>query len=386
MVDRRLLAVRRKKIVSQRPANEWQALFAPCAPESAGATVVLHEVRRGGEPLLLLPARGALAARALALYPAQTARARAAKTLLQFALRLGLKSVLEKVRLPVAGNDGFAKFLSETAGLPAGPLPDFAVLAGNPRAPGRRFVLLLFGADGRPAAVVKAGVSETAQHLVAVEAEFLQRAPANSPGLPRLRGTFQARGARAFALAFFAGSSPNPDDSKKLGDLLGAWLATNQQVRVRELGAWRRLAAAGSESPLPVALQTLAEARVHPALTHGDFAPWNVKVSRGQWTVLDWERGELAGVPGWDWFHFVMQPAVLVRREGTEDLLARFERLLDSAYFSKYAGRAGIGEQGRVLALAYLAYCTRVTRQTEGRDQVLALERAAAARWFAGKG
>ena len=371
--------------MSQHAANQWQDLFAPCAPESAGATVVLHVVRRGGEPLLLLPARGALAARALALYPAQTARARAAKTLLQIALRFGLKPGLEAVRLTVAGNDGFAKFLSGTAGLPAGALPDFAVLAGNPRAPGRRFVLLLFGADGRPTAVVKAGVSETAQHLVAVEAEFLQRAPANSPGLPKLRGTFQERGTRAFALDFFAGSSPNLDDSKQLGELLGSWLATNQQVPLREFGAWRRLAAAGSESPLPGALQTLAEARVHPALTHGDFAPWNVKVSRGKWTVLDWERGELAGVPGWDWFHFVMQPAVLVRREGAAALLSRCERLLVSAEFLNYALRAGIGEQGRALALAYLAYCTRVTRQTEGRDQVLELERAAAARWFSGK-
>jgi hypothetical protein len=197
-----------------------------------------------------------------------------------------------------------------------------------------------------------------------------------------LRGLFETRSARAFALDFHAGSSPATDSSKKIGELLSAWLATDRPVTLGELGAWRRLVAAGSESPLPGALAPLAAARVHPALTHGDFAPWNVKVSRGQWTVLDWERGELAGVPGWDWFHFVMQPAVLVRRERTDVLLARFEHLLTSVEFLHYARRAGIGENGRALALAYLAYCTRVTRQTEGRDQIQALERAAAARWF----
>ena len=370
--------------MSQNSAHEWQNLFAPCAPEAVGAEVVLHAVRRGGEPWLLLPARGDLAARALELYPAQTARARAAKNLLRIALRFGLKPGLEKVRLPVASNDAFANFLSETASRPAGTLPEFALLAGNPRAPGRRFVLLLFGPTGQPAVVVKAGRSETAQHLVAAEADFLQRAPLNAPGLPRLRGTFQMRGTRAFALDFFAGASPEPDAGAQLGELLGAWLTTNRQVALGDLEGWRRLVAA-SESPLPDALQKLARIRVHPALTHGDFAPWNVKASRGQWAVLDWERGELAGVPGWDWFHFVIQTALLVRREPAEDLLSRFEHLLDSAQFSNYATRAGIGEHGRALALAYLAGCIRVTRQTEGREQLLELERAAAARWFAGK-
>jgi hypothetical protein len=368
--------------VSQQTTDDWQQLFARCAPETAGATVVLHMVRRGGEPLLLLPGRGVLAARSLALYPAQTGRARAAKTLLQFALRLGFNPGLEKVRLRVAVNDAFANFLSQTAGQPAGTLPNFAMLAGNPRTPGRRFVLLLFGADGRPAAVVKAGGSEAARQLLAVEEELLQAAPRGAPGLPKLRGTFHARGARAFALDFFPGSSPKAANPKKLGALLGAWLATDRRLAVSELGAWRRLVAAGSGSPLPGALTALAEARIHPALTHGDFAPWNVKVTSGHWTVLDWERGELAGVPGWDWLHFVMQPALLVRRERTEALLARLEQLLASADFLSYARVAGIGDQGRALALAYLAGCTRVTRQTEGREQLHALERAAMTRWF----
>jgi len=167
--------------------------------------------------------------------------------------------------------------------------------------------------------------------------------------------------------------------------LLGSWLTAKQRLRSGTRGV-AAVVGGGSESPLPGACQgRWAEARVHPALTHGDFAPWNVKVSRGQWTVLDWERGELAGVPGWDWFHFVMQPAVLVRRERTESLLSRFEHLLDSAHFSKYAEQAGIGEHRRALALAYLACCTRVTRQTGGREQIQKLERAAAARWFPGK-
>ena len=87
-------------------------------------------------------------------------------------------------------------------------------------------------------------------------------------------------------------------------------------------------------------------------------------------------------MPGWDWFHFVMQPAVLVRREPVSRLLARFERLLAGQDIVCYARHAGLASQERALALAYFCYCTWVTRQTEGRETVAALERAAAERWF----
>ena len=115
---------------------------------------------------------------------------------------------------------------------------------------------------------------------------------------------------------------------------------------------------------------------------HGDFAPWNVKVSRGRWTVLDWERGELAGIPGWDWFHFVMQPALLVRHETSEAMLARLEGLLRSTEFVDYAQNAGTAESARPLAYAYLMNCLRVTQQTEGRAGLEALTGLAAGRWF----
>jgi hypothetical protein len=140
--------------------------------------------------------------------------------------------------------------------------------------------------------------------------------------------------------------------------------------------------AAAVENPLPEPVMELAGTRFHPALMHGDCAPWNVKVADGRWTLLDWERGELTGVPGWDWFHFVMQPAVLVRREPVTRLLARFEQLLAGEDFVRFAQHAGIAGSERALALAYLCYCTRVTRQADGLESVMALERAVTARWF----
>jgi hypothetical protein len=363
-------------------AGDWRELFVPCAHGGARTTVELSVVRRGGQPFLFLPTETRLAARALELYPAQTAKARAAKFVFNLALQLGLKLRLKKISLPLADDDPFARFLVRTAKLREGISPRFAVLAGNPRAEGRRFVFLLFDAGGEPAAVVKAGSSDAARRLLAHEENFLRTAPPQTRGLPKLRATFNSARAQAFALDFFDGRSPRLDDTRPLAELLTSWVAVGELIAMKDLGAWQRLVAASAGSPLPEPVRALAGMRVHSTLAHGDCAPWNVKVAQGRWTLLDWERGELASVPGWDWFHFVMQPAVLVRREPVSELLARFERLLATEDFVHYAQHAGMAGSERALALAYLYYCTRVTRQTEGLETVMALQRAAAERWF----
>jgi hypothetical protein len=366
--------------MTARPTVDWRELFGPSAPGEVPTTVELNAVRRGGQPFLFLPAEPRLAARALALYPAQTAKAQAAKGLLKFMLRLGLKPRLARISLSLAADEPFARFLAclVTATSP----PRFAILAGNPRAEGRRFVFLVFDCSGKPTAVVKAGSSVAARRLLEREENFLQTAPLDAQGLPRVRATFDSARVRAFAMGFFAGDSPGLDDTVPLAELLTSWIAKDKLVAMSELGEWQRLEAAARGSRLPEPVLALAGIRFHPTLTHGDCAPWNVKAAGGRWTLLDWERGELAGVPGWDWFHFVMQPAVLVRREPVPTLLARFEQLLTGVDFARYAQHAGIAGNERVLALSYLCYCTRVTRQADGLETVAELERAATKRWF----
>jgi len=366
--------------MTAQPTSEWQEMFAPCGLGEAQTTMALNVVRRGGQPFLLLPAEPRLAAAALALYPAQTAKARAAKGFLNFMLRLGLKPRLERGSLSLAPGDPFARFLASRVG--ATNPPRFAMLAGNPRAKGRRFVFLLFDSNGNPTAVVKAGGSVAARRLLELEESFLQAAPKETRGLPKLRATFDSLRVRAFAMDLFKGDSPAWDDTGPLCELLTSWVAKDKLVEMKKLGVWQRLEAAAGDAPLPKSVMALAETRFHPALAHGDCAPWNVKVAPGRWTLLDWERGELAGVPGWDWFHFVMQPAILVRGEPVPVLLARFERLLTGEQFTRYAQHANIAGSERTLALAYLCYCTRVTRQADGLETVAELERATEKRWF----
>jgi hypothetical protein len=364
------------------PGSSWLELFAP---SEAGPGTIQQEfrvVRRAGHPFLFLPLSARAAITALELYPAQTLKARAARAFLRLALRAGLAPGTESLAAKVSMQDSFVKFLAHAAGMTKDSAPQFAVLAGNPRAPGRRFVFLLFNDDQEPVAVVKAGGADAARKLIAHEGNFLNEFAPKFAGLPELLGQFSTERVEAFALNFIHGRTPSASSPAQLANLFSAWVDTRQAVALGELSPWKHLLGCANRDSLPAAVTALSGARVHPTLMHGDFAPWNVKAADGRWTVLDWERGEIAGIPAWDWFHFAVQPAVLVQHANPGTVAAKLEGLFAATEFQRYAEAAGIAGKERALALAYVCYCLRVTRQTEGIDQLTALEATLRARWF----
>jgi hypothetical protein len=118
------------------------------------------------------------------------------------------------------------------------------------------------------------------------------------------------------------------------------------------------------------------------ALCHGDFAPWNVRVSpSGVWMALDWERGDWKGLPAWDWFHYHVQKAILVRHQPVAWLVTSLEALLADDPFQAYAQAAGIIGKERALALLYLLYQTEVIRPSEGLAVTRDLLNQLASRW-----
>lgn len=339
----------------------WDSLFvAPGAPENSllrCGTVV----RKQGRPLLFLPKPSGAAAATLSLYPAQTAKARFARGLLRVVLRLGLPFGTEPVRLPFSPTDPFVAFLRQCGGISA--IPEFGILAGNPATLGTRFVLLVFGQSELPELVIKAGATDAARELVRREQLFLEAACGRFPSIPCVRHRFDGARVQAFAMEYVLGDSPPAKAVDEPASVLGAWLQADRKITLGELPAWRRLIAAAPEfaAPDPAALP------FSPAVFHGDFAPWNIRVTRsGGWTVLDWERGELEGVPCWDWFHYVLQPAILVKGLAVTRLLEVSNHLLCSDAFCHYAVRARATGHERKLLKAYLAYCVHVLRPSEG--------------------
>lgn len=362
-----------------RPLS-WKSLFAeqPTLPEVQRREVVV--LKKGGEPLLVVPP-GRAGVIALALYPAQTARARLARRVWRWSLRVRLIPGAERDSLALAPGGAFAQYLKSLAG--GSEIPLFALLAGNPRAVGRRFLVLVFNAHGQPVAVVKAGTDPAAAELIHREASFLQDAPPGTPGLPRLRGVFREGYVHALALDFIPGDSPPAHPDGHLEQILNAWLNREPQVKVETLAGWQRLARASQADELFQRLAPrLQGLRVHTALFHGDLAPWNIKVSpAGDWTVLDWERGDWSGMPGWDWFHFVLQPAMLVQRQSSPELVRTTNRLLESNAVRNYMQAAGLAGKQREWLLAYLLHCRDVLRPAEGLQQTSELLRLLAQQW-----
>ncbi len=336
-------------------------------PGSEGIEVRLRVLRRAGHPFLLLPGDRQEALATLSLYAPQTTRAQAARGLLRWCLELAAPWPGQRIRMNLQCNAPFCQFLASLPG--ADSVPRFGILAGNPASSGQRFLLLCFGAGHRPIAVLKAGLTPRAHELIQHEETFLPAVAGGFKGIPSLLETFHSDEVRAFAMPFAAGRSPREGDESNLSDLLNSWLDLNRQVTLSETPAWRRLEeTCAADRRFQTVAAKLRLQRVHPCLQHGDFVPWNIKVSRdGTWTVLDWERGELTGIPGWDWFHYFLQIGILVKRLTTQALVSRAENLLASNSFRDYASRTGMSGVERELLLSYLFHLVEVIQPSEGR-------------------
>ena len=348
-------------------SQPWQDLFVTAAPDEPTRDLPMRLLRRGGAPFLLLPSSARAAALGLDLYAAQTLKARVAKASLRLALRCGcLPRGAEKITLRLAARDPLGRFMSELAGTD---FPQFAMLAGNPNTEGQRCIFLLFNSKAMPAGIVKAGGGPRAVQLIEREEKFLKAVPPGTPAIPKLRSAFQSDRVRAFAIDFFRGRSPRMDDWTPAQQILGAWVKPAPPVPIADLPVWKRLltAAAAGLSPMT---RGLGAAKVRPCIYHGDFVPWNIKAHHGAWTLLDWERGELSGMPLWDWLHFIIQPAILVQRAGPLQIIKKIAEFFRSPLFADYAQRAQIAGLQVPLTVAYLDYSVHVTAQSEGLEVV----------------
>ncbi len=336
---------------------------------------------RHGQPFLYLPRQRAQALQAITLYPAQRTAARLARSLIRRACTLGLTRLLPSIGLAMPADAPLSAFLRRVSG--ESRVPDLAVLAGNPNAPGRRYILLLFDAADRPSAVVKVGISQRAMELVEREAAVLESVPKEALGLPPLRASHRGPGLRALALDYVEGDAPAPGTSQPLARVLSSWIHASRLLPVSAIPSWQELVQACPPHPLFNAIHRRIEStNLHPALHHGDFAPWNIKVTRdGTWVVLDWERGEATGMPAWDWFHYHLQVGLLVNRLPTPRHADHVDRWLADPALVQYAGQAGATHLLRDLLLAYLLYSIEVIRPTEGLPATRDLLDALAQRW-----
>jgi hypothetical protein len=280
-------------------------------PGKPALPVAMRLSRRNSHPFVLLPIMPSQAAQTLDLYPAQTGRAKVAKALLRASLLAGLKFGTEDHTVSVSIDGALMRFLCKLTRARGNCRPTFGALLGNPRAAGQRFVLLVFDLDGNPSFVVKAGALPAARKLIKAEHTILSSLPGDALAAPQLMDVLESEHVSAIAMPHFRGNSPGVNDFQSLSGILKSWLRPQTRL-IREISTWVDLRTACGTDPIfrQLAVELESES-ICTSIWHGDLAPWNIRVGRdGEWVVLDWERGNLEGIPGWDWFNFVIQPSV----------------------------------------------------------------------------
>jgi hypothetical protein len=343
-------------------------------------------VRRKGRPFLMAPEKSRSAADSLMLYSAHRPLGKLWRSLVALILSTPpLPKFLDEVAIEADTASEFMQFLALQSGIAASQLPSPAIQFPGDPAKKMQLVLLLFDAGGQPIRVVKVGLDSACRGTVEREADLLSNFPKHGIGYAALTGRFSSDTISAFAADFLSGDSL--DNDLGIESLFHDWLSDEPCEPIQNLVAWGELQSAALAADLPhwpLLRDALAEQTVRTTISHGDFTPWNVRImGSGDIRAFDWERGHLKGVPAWDWFHFIVQSRILVKRNTPERVAAELEQLVGSPRFQNYAADAGIREIIEPLLLAYLLQQQLVVRPSEGSDETDALFRLLWKKWRA---
>ncbi|HEY5298478.1 MAG TPA: hypothetical protein VIK59_11195 [Verrucomicrobiae bacterium] len=339
-------------------------------------------ISRYGRPFLLLPTAPTGARAGLKIYSAQRCRAKIWRALLPMLFKTPVAHLFQHVRFQADASSEIMQFLAQQVAMPATQLSTIPIMFGGMDYKSR-VVLLLCDENQRPVRVVKVGLNSQGQKATDDEAALLEQLPADARGCARITGRLSTSTLSAFAMDYFPGDSPVDDDGMEY--FFHGCLNSGPSVPLESLQLWRNMAAKVPEADLDswhILNAALAGKTVRTAVYHGDFSPWNIRaINSKNFQVLDWERGQLQGVPGWDWFHFIVQTSILAKRHSAERAAAEIEQLIHSSRFKKYADAAEISGIIQPLLLGYLLHYLWVFRPSEGGKTTRELFDLLSARW-----
>ena len=78
------------------------------------------------------------------------------------------------------------------------------------------------------------------------------------------------------------------------------------------------------ERAVRLAVSKIGDKSLPLGFCHGDFKPWNVRLlSADRLYIFDWEMARDQWLPLWDYFHFLLQTFILIKRKSTGFLVKR---------------------------------------------------------------
>jgi hypothetical protein len=318
------------------PAPEVEVVVGrvPAGVPASQRWGVLPDLRR---PRVLVPlSSGRAAAEAVRQYSdGMTQRARLAKAAVGLALASGaLPWWLRRRGLVVAAAGPAAgTLLGDHVPAALGRSDLAAAIVLGPVRPNRKPVVQLIGGDGRPVGYMKVGWNDLTRRLVRAEADMLRRLAAADPRrftAPDLlhQGEWEGlditvssalphrlwRRGRRYALPPVATSGEiaalGGIEETTLGES-GWWARLRSRLAtVRDTLAVGGVPGAGVLDGTLERLERLAGTRLVFGTWHGDWGPWNLRVTPGRLLVWDWERSADRVPLGFDLLHFGYQTAL----------------------------------------------------------------------------
>lgn len=276
---------------------DWEQLFPAGTPVLA--------LPNWAAPRLYLPARGLLGRwEKSGFYPASRLRGRAYRLLLRTRAAAGT----DEVR--VSRSDGWpaGEFVRSVAPEAA----SAAVLVGEP-SPVQKATVRLWDAKGRIVGYLKYAEEKPARRRLLREHCVLSGLPAGLGPAPLKYGPLG--GGEALVTTPLSGRHPPaklpPTEEMHL---FLRKLIVSAPVSLED-HPWVWAARRRSERDLDPWLEALSGRKWSVAVQHGDLTPWNVlRDADGALRAVDWEYGDLEGLPHLDLTHLLIQVSVLVYR------------------------------------------------------------------------
>lgn len=286
-----------------------------------------------GKPRLFIPlASRKSRARGLAFHSPGSFKARISLAVAQAVNCLGMRFHLMKHTISLYArsqkafeNNGLLQRISEHLGYP---IIDLVIFGGS-ESPRRKITALaVTGGQGKDV-VVKIADTELGAEAIKQESQALQMIAASelSGQAPKLIAEGQWCGYYVQLQEKAIGNSRRQIDrltESHLEFLSKLAMIERKVLPLKETRIWQNvkaLAGATSSKAMPQSIRIALEKALSDEFanmpvvchrTHGDFAPWNIKVHNGKLFVYDWEDSLSDGLALTDIFHFLYRQASLV--------------------------------------------------------------------------
>lgn len=312
---------------------------------------------RKGHLLVALPRKQDIALATLSLYQPQSMKARCLIALIRFLIQWNLHTCFLALRK--------LKFCSASpiANLKANE-SHFGFLLGNPDSKDRRVIIAR--KQGDDVVIDKLGLSQDARESVSAEIKAMRVMPDGLLGLQELRHSEENVNWCFYTCSMVEGKSPQKSDDSEVLKILDSWLDFAHKKLLQDTGQWEEIydyikhhhSAKGQDL-----LDQCKNLEVLMGITHGDFAPWNIKKTpEDKIAVIDWEFGTDHGPACWDWIHYLIQRAILVENMSSRDAIQACRDWATTTHGKVFIERTGWGCNIERCLGCYLIYSNALGR------------------------